>query len=345
MNDRILKALKGEPVDRTPVWLMRQAGRSLPRYNEMRAADPRGMFELLRDAEASAEITLLPLEYYPLDAVVLYNDIATPYVGAGLEVTLQKGVGPVVDRPVETGADVDRLEPFDPREALGFTMDAIRILRERSPVPVLGFVAAPFTLASYLVRTPKSRDLRELKTFMREEPEAWHRLGRFWSEHLAEYSVAQWEAGASAIQVFDSWAGVLSVDDYRSFALPHTRDLIARLEERGIPTINFFTGNPALLPMVAEAGGRCVSVDWRIPLDEAWSIIGSDRSIQGNLDPTLLMASESVAVEGARDVLRRAGGRPGHIFNLGHGILPETDHRTIAAVVDAVHRFSSNGAP
>lgn len=335
VNDRLLKALRLEPVDRTPVWFMRQAGRTLPGYRERRAR--RGMFDLIRDPPAAAEITALPLEYYPVDACVLYNDLSTPFLAAGLDVELRSGVGPVVRNPVETPADVERLEAFDPREALDFNLEQIRILEERIDVPVLGFVGAPFTLCSYLVRSPRSRDLRELKTFMWTEAAAWHDLATYWAEHLADFGVAQHEAGAGAIQVFDSWAGVLSVDDYRMHVLPHTRRLFRILEDAGVPSIHFYTGNPELLPAVAEAGGDAVSVDWRIPLDRARAELGPSRAVQGNLDPAALLAGEEVALRKTREVLRRAGDAPGHIFNAGHGLHPETDHRVVRAVVDAVH--------
>ncbi len=329
-------------MDRTPLWFMRQAGRTLPRYRERR--DERGMFEILRDPEAAAEITAMPLDYYPVDACVLYNDIATPFLAAGLSVEMRSGVGPVVLDPVVAPEDVARLRPFDPREELDYVLEQIRILVGRLDVPVLGFVAAPFTLCSYLVRPPRSRDLRELKAFLLSEPAAWDRLAAYWAEHLADFAVAQHEAGAGAVQVFDSWAGALAPEVYEERVLPPTRALFRRLEEAGVPSIHFFTGNPALLPLVAEAGGEGVSVDWRLPLDEAWERIGADRAIQGNLDPSALLAGEEVAVTRAREVLARAGGRPGHVFNLGHGLHPETDHRVIRAVVDAVQAYRPDSA-
>lgn len=337
VNDRMLRALRREPVDRTPVWMMRQAGRSLPRYRELR--DQRPFFDVLRDPEAAAAITAMPLEYYPLDAAVLYNDLATPFLAAGFQLELRKGVGPVVDRPIRSAADVDALPSFEPRDALKFNLDAIRILVETIDVPVLGFVGAPFTLCSYLVGGPRSRDLSELKRFIWEQPRAWAKLGAYWADHLAEFCIAQHEAGAAAVQVFDSWAGALSVEDYRASVLPWSRRLIERVRARGVPVIHYFGGNPALLEPVAEAGGDAISVDWRIPLDEAWARIGHDRAIQGNLDPLVLLAGSETAVARSRDVLRRAGGRPGHIFNLGHGLHPDTDHRVVAAVVEAVQSF------
>ena len=337
MNDRLLRALRREPVDRTPIWLMRQAGRSLPRYRELREERP--FFEVLQDPEASAKITAMPLDYSPLDAAVLYNDLATPFLAAGFKLELRKGVGPVVDRPIRSAADVDALPPFDPRTALKYNLDAIRILVETIDVPVLGFVGAPFTLCSYLVDGPRSRDLTEIKRFLWEQPAAWAKLAAYWADHLAEFCIAQHEAGAAAVQIFDSWAGSLSVEDYRTSAMPWSRRLIERVRAAGVPVIHYFGGNPELLEPVTEAGGDAISVDWRIPLDEAWRRIGPDRAIQGNLDPLALLAGVDVAVAKARQVLLRAGGRPGHIFNLGHGLHPDTDHRVVAALVEAVQSF------
>lgn len=297
------------------------------------------MFEILRDPEAAAAVTALPLEYFPVDAAVLYNDLSTPYLAAGLEVELRAGVGPVVSPSIGSAADVDRLRPFDPRVALDYTLDQIRILVDRLDVPVLGFVGAPFTMCSYLVESPRTRDLRGIKRFILEQPDAWNRLAGFWVDHLSEYGIAQHEAGAGAVQIFDSWAGSLSLEDYREFVLPHSMRLLKRLESAGVPTIHFLHGNPELLPAVAEAGGDCISVDWRIPIDVAWERIGLDRAIQGNLDPVALLAGSEVATRKAREILERVAGRPGHIFNLGHGILPDTDHRVLAAVVECVHEF------
>jgi uroporphyrinogen decarboxylase len=339
MNDRILRALRREPVDRTPVWMMRQAGRSLPKYNESRAE--REMFDLLKDPEAAAHITAMPLEYYPVDAAVLYNDLSTPYFAAGFDLEMRKGVGPVVHNPIERAADVDRLIPFDPRVALHYNMEQIQLLVERLDVPVLGFVGAPFTLCSYLIACGRSRDLAELKTFMWSETEAWTRLADFWATHMAEFAIAQHEAGAGAIQVFDSWAGALSPDDYEEYVFPHVRTIFERLEHAGVPSINFFNGNPALLPLVAAAGGDAISVDWRMPIDEAWEVIGEDRAIQGNLDPVALLAGEQFALRRTKEILDRVDGRPGHIFNLGHGILPGTDWRVARAVIDFVHEYTA----
>jgi uroporphyrinogen decarboxylase len=339
MNDRILRALRREPVDRTPVWFMRQAGRSLPKYNESRAE--REMFDLLRDPEAAADITAMPLEYYAVDAAVLYNDLSTPYFGAGFDLEMVKGVGPVVHNPIHGPADVDRMTPFDPRLTMDYNLDQIRLLVKRLDVPVLGFVGAPFTLCSYLIAGGRSRDLVELKSFMYAETAAWHRLAGFWAEHMAEFAVAQHEAGAGAVQVFDSWAGALSPQDYEEYLLPHMRTIFERLEQAAVPSINFFNGNPALLPLVVAGGGDAISIDWRMPIDEAWKVIGDDRAVQGNLDPVALLGGRDHALRRAREILDRVGGRPGHIFNLGHGILPGTDWQVAKAVIDFVHEYTA----
>lgn len=342
-NDRLLRALRREPVDRTPVWFMRQAGRALPRYREIRS--DRGMLEILRDPEAAADVTALPLDYFPVDACVLYNDLSTPFLGAGLEVEMRPGVGPVVDRPVTGPGDVERLRRFDPREELGWVMEQIRILRRRIDVPIVGFVGAPLTLCSYLVHGPRSKRLEETKAFMWREPEAWDRLASFWAGHQAEFAVAQHEAGAHVVQVFDSWAGTLAPADYREHVLPHSRALFRRLEEEGVPSIHFATGNPRLLPLLAEAGGDGLGVDWRLPIDEAWDAVGPDRAIQGNLDPAALLAGRDVAVAKTREILRRVGGRPGHVFNLGHGVPPDTDPAVLRAVAETVHEHGQRPAP
>lgn len=338
-NDTLLRALRGEPTAYTPVWFMRQAGRSLPRYRELRA--DAGMFEILRDPERAADITAMPLEYFPVDACVLYNDLSTPFLAAGLDVEMRAGVGPVVDRPIREAADVDRLQPFDPRASLAYTMDAIRLLVERLDVPVLGFVGAPFTLCSYLIEGSRGERLAGLKTFMWREPDAWHRLADYWADHLADYAIAQHEAGAGAVQVFDSWAGALSAEDYAHHVMPHMERMFDALSAAGVPTISFYTGNPALLPLVAEAGGDGLGLDWRLPLGTAREIVGDERALQGNLDPVCLLAGEEFAIARAGEILDQLPDGRGHIFNVGHGLLPETDPAVVRAVVDFVHERSS----
>lgn len=339
MNERILRAVRREPVDATPVWFMRQAGRALPRYRDLRAEA--GMFEILKDPEAAAEITTLPLDYFPVDACVLYNDLSTPYFGAGFDVEMRPGVGPVVQPRIEKPSDVDRMTAYDPREAMPYILDQIRLLVGRLEVPVLGFIGAPFTLCAYLISGPKSRSLDETKAFMWREPEAWDRLAGFWADHMTEFAIAQHEAGAAVVQVFDSWAGSLSPVDYEEYVFPYMRRIFERLEEAGVPSINFATGNPQLLPLMAEAGGDVMGIDWRIPIDEAWKLVGEDRGVQGNLDPVALLAGREVALRKARDILDRVGGRPGHIFNCGHGLLPDTTPDVLRAVVDFVHEYTA----
>lgn len=335
MNDRLLRALRREPVDRTPVWFMRQAGRSLPRYREAR--QDTDILRVMQDPEASAEITVMPLDYYPVDALIIFNDLCTPFLGAGLDVVIKRGVGPVVADPIVGKEDVARLQPFDPVATMDYTMQAIRRVCRRVEIPVLGFVGAPFTLCSYLLESPRTRNFEGTKRFMWTEPVAWRQLMEYWAEHLAAYAIGQYRAGAAAIQVFDSWAGVLAPEDYTAKVAPHSSRLLELLREAGVPTIHFFTGNPRLLPLVAAAGGDCISVDWRVPIDEAWEVITPQRAIQGNLDPTVLLAGEAPALEKTREILWRVRSRPGHIFNLGHGILPQTDPAVVRAVVDMVH--------
>jgi uroporphyrinogen decarboxylase len=337
VNDRIIKALRREPVDVTPVWFMRQAGRTLPRYRESRAE--RDMLSILRDPPAAAAITAMPLEYFPVDACVLYNDLVTPFTAAGLDLEMRPGIGPVVHDPIDKPEDVARLKPFDPRVELSYTMDQIRLLRAQLDVPILGFLGAPFTLCSYLVRGSRSKHQEEIKDFMLRYPAAWHELADFWATHLADFGIAQFEAGASAVQVFDSWAGSLAMEDYEELVLPHSHKLINNMQKRGVPVIHFATGNPALLPLIALAGGDAISVDWRLPIDTAWDIIGEDKAIQGNLDPNALLAGKDVALRKTREILDRVAHRPGHIFNTGHGLLPGTDPAVVKAVVDFVHEY------
>ena len=337
MNERFIKAMRREPVDATPVWFMRQAGRTLPRYRESRAE--RDMLSILRDPPTAADITAMPLDYFPVDACVLYNDLVTPFQAAGLNLEMRPGIGPVVHDPIESPADIARLRPFDPRVELSYTMDQIRLLRHKIDVPILGFIGAPFTLCSYLIRGSRSKHQEEIKDFMFRQPDAWHELADFWATHLADFGLAQFEAGAAAVQVFDSWAGSLAMEDYEALVLPHSHKMIMAMQQRGVPVIHFATGNPALLPLIALAGGDVISVDWRLPIDTAWEIIGEDKAIQGNLDPSALLAGRDVALRKAREILDRVAHRPGHIFNTGHGLLPGTDPDVVKAVVDLVHEY------
>jgi len=334
MNDLLLRALRREPLERTPVWFMRQAGRSLPRYHSLKGEED--LLAVTRNPRLAADITKLPLEYFPVDGAVLYADIATIFLGAGIDVTIEKGLGPVLPHPYADASTIRSLRPFDPRDRLDFVLETLQILKAELTIPVLGFLGAPFTLMTYMVESPRTRERTGTKSFMWREPGLWDELMSYWSEHLIAFGKAQVEAGAACIQLFDSWAGSLHPDDYRRSVFPYTRRILEGLKAAGIPTINFATGNPALLPHLAEAGGDVIGLDWRVRIDEAWRTIGYDRGVQGNLDPVSLLAGPEVAIAHAAEILDAVGGRPGHIFNVGHGLLPETDPAVVRAVVEYV---------
>jgi uroporphyrinogen decarboxylase len=337
MNDRFLRACRRQSVDATPVWFMRQAGRYMAEYRALRARY--SMLDLCRTPELAAEVTLQPIRRFPLDAAIIFSDLLLPLQPLGLPFDFVKGEGPQVERPVRSEADVEALTPFEPRERLSATLEAIRLVKAELEglVPLIGFAGAPFTLASYAIEGGHSNHYAHTKALMYGNPKAWHRLCALLAETSADYLVAQVEAGADAVQLFDSWVGTLSPADYREFVLPHSRHIFDRLKASGVPTIHFGTGTTTLLPLMAEAGGDVVGADWRIPLDEAWKLIGEDRAIQGNLDPTLLLGPVDRLLAGADDVLRRAERRPGHIFNLGHGILPGTPVDHVEALANHVH--------
>ena len=335
MNDRFIRALRREPLDRTPVWFMRQAGRSLPRYVEMKG--DRDLLEVTRDPELAARITALPLEYFPVDAAVLFADISTVFLGAGLDVRIDKGVGPVLPHPINTAERIRALKPFDPETELDFVLETLRLLKERLDVPTVGFIGAPFTLMTYMVESPRSSERQGTKSFMWCEPGLWNELMSYWAEHLLAFARAQARAGAAGIQLFDSWAGSLAPDDYGEFVLPYSQRILSGLREEGILSIHFATGNPALLPLLAEAGGDAIGLDWRTSIMMGWRIVGLDRAVQGNLDPAILLAGKERAVARADQILQEVGGRPGHIFNVGHGLHPKTDPEVVRAVVEHVH--------
>ncbi len=333
----LVRALRKERVERTPVWFMRQAGRCLAEYRELRLRH--GILEIARTPELSARVTAMPVERLGVDGAVLYADIMLPLDGMGVPFHIQPDLGPIVERPVTSRADVLRLRIVEAEEATPYLFESIRELRRTLPqqVALIGFGGAPFTLASYLVEGRPSRDLAKTKALLYGDPESWDALMTTLSEVLIRYLRAQVAAGAQVIQLFDSWAGALGPEVYRRAVLPHTRRIFAALADLGVPRIHFATGNPLLLPLLAGAECDAVSVDWRIPLDEAWTLIG-DLGIQGNLDPGACLAPFDVVAAEARDVLRRVGGRPGHVFNLGHGVLPETEADTLARLVELVAR-------
>ena len=337
MTDRFLRACRREPVDRTPVWFMRQAGRSQPEYRALR--EHYSLLELCRTPEFCAQVTLLPVAQLGVDAAILFADITLPLLGLGVKFDLVEGVGPVIEHPVRTAADVEALRPFEPERDVPFVLEAIRLIRREATVPLIGFAGAPFTLASYLIEGRGSRDLVLTKRLMFEAPALWARLMERLTEMTLAYLSAQVRAGAQAVQVFDSWIGALAPRDYEVAILPHMRRLFGGLRAPGVPVIHFGTGTAGLLPLMAQAGGDVIGVDWRIRLGDAWAQIGG-AGIQGNLDPAALLAPFDVAADAARDILAQAGGRRGHIFNLGHGVLPQTPQDHLRRLVDLVHEHS-----
>jgi uroporphyrinogen decarboxylase len=325
----LVRALRREQVERTPVWFMRQAGRSLPEYRVLR--ERHSFFELAGTPELCAEVTLQPVRRHDVDAAVLFADIMTPVLGMGVDVELVEGVGPVIDSPIRTLADVERLRVPDADEAFGPVLEAVRLVRAGLPPEkaVVGFCGGPFTVAGYLVEGRPSRELPRTKQLMLAEPEVWEALMAKLADTFAAYVQAKARAGADAIQVFDSWVGTLSVDQYRAHVRPWSAQIFAGST---VPTIHFGTGATHLLAELAEAGGDALGLDWRVPLNESWALVPG-RAVQGNLDPAVLLCPWKVVEQQADDVLARAGGRPGHIFNLGHGVLPDTNPDVLTRLV------------
>ncbi len=309
----------------------------MPEYRAIR--ERHSLLDICRQPELAAQVTLQPVDSLEVDAAILFSDLLLPLEPLGIPFDFVKGEGPVIHQPVRTADDVARLRTFEPRESLGHVLATIRLLRTElaDRVPLIGFGGAPFTLASYAVEGGPSSHYARTKALMYGEPDAWHRLCETLSAAVADYLVAQVEAGAQAIQVFDSWVGALSPADYREFALPHTRRVLAAVAATGVPVLHFGTGTATLLEAMTEAGGDVIGVDWRVPIDDAWARIGPERAVQGNLDPTLLLGRVDRLLAGADDVLRRAGGQAGHIFNLGHGILPETPVSHVQTLARFVH--------
>jgi uroporphyrinogen decarboxylase len=335
----LVRAARREPVERTPVWFMRQAGRSLPEYREIRRRAT--LFEICADAELCAEVTLQPVRRHDVDAAVLFADIVLPVLGMGLDVRLVEGVGPVVDRPVGDAADVERLVVPDPRSSVPALLDAIRLVRAelRADKALVGFCGGPFTVAGYLVEGKPSRDFARTKRLMYAEPEVWHGLMEKLADTFSLYVREQAEAGADVIQLFDSWVGALSPADYREFVAPYSARILAAA---GVPTIHFGTGTAHLLEDLAAVGGDVIGLDWRIPIERGWELVGEDRGVQGNLDPALLLGPWERVHAGATRILEAVDGRPGHIFNLGHGVLPDTDPDVLGRVVALVHERTAS---
>jgi uroporphyrinogen decarboxylase len=338
-NGRFLKACRREPVDVTPVWFMRQAGRYMAEYRALR--ERHSLLDICRNPDLATEVTLQPVRRIEVDAAILFSDLLLPLEPMGLPFDFVKGEGPQIERPISSREDIDALRLFEPREALSHVLAAIgQIQRELAGrVPLIGFAGAPFTLASYAIEGGHSNNFAKTKALMYGHPESWHLLCDKFATVVADYLVAQIDAGVDAVQVFDSWVGTLSPADYREFALPHTRRIFTAVAGR-VPTIHFGTGTATTLDLLREAGGDVIGADWRIPIDLAWDRIGHDRGIQGNLDPTLLLGPPARMFAQVDDILERVHGRPGHVFNLGHGILPSTPVEHVQRLAQYVHSAS-----
>ena len=339
-TERMLAACRMQPVEATPIWFMRQAGRCFAEYRTLR--EKYEILTIAKTPELCAQVTLLPVQRLHVDAAVMFADIMLPLEGMGVPFYIEPETGPIIPEPIRTEADVERVRVSDAEEATPYVFEAIRLLRRelKETAALVGFSGAPFTLACYMIEGKPSREYAHAKALMFGRPDLWHRFMEKATEVVVRYLRGQVAAGIQVAQLFDSWVGVLSPQQYEEFVLPYSRRIFTEMRGLGIPTIHFGTGAAALLELMASAGSDLMSVDWRVPLDWAWARIGYDRGIQGNLDPTMLLAPFEVVREGALDILRRANGRPGHIFNLGHGVLPATDPDDLARLVEFVHEES-----
>lgn len=334
---RFLDACHHRQPDATPIWFMRQAGRCLADYRELRKRYD--ILTMAKTPELCSQVTLMPVEQFGVDGAVLYADIMLPLEKMGISLEIQPDLGPVIHNPVRTQQDVDALRILEAEESTPYVMDAIRMIKRElaGKQAVIGFSGAPFTLACYMIEGRPSRDYGLAKSLMYGQPHAWHSLMEKVTEVVIRYLIAQVQAGVDVIQLFDSWVGILSPSVYKQYVQPYSQRIFEAVKQTGVPSIHFGTGTAALLELMTEAGGDVISVDWRVDLDDAWEHIGFERGIQGNLDPTLLLTSWDVIERGMRDVLRRAANRPGHIFNLGHGVLAPTNPDMLRRLVEAVH--------
>ena len=339
---RFLNACRQQPVDCTPVWFMRQAGRYMSEYRAIRAKHT--LLEICERPELAAEVTLQPVHRLGVDAAILFADILLPLRPMGIQLEFAHGEGPVIHNPVGGAEDVDALRPVDPNLSLSYVMEALRLVRREldGRAALIGFAGAPFTLASYMIEGGSSRHYLKTKRLMYGDPHTWHRLMEKLARVIADYLAAQVAAGAQAVQLFDSWVGALSPDDYRRYVLPYSQAILRSLRATEAPAIHFGTGTACLLPLLKEAGGHVIGLDWQTPLDWGWSQLGHSVGVQGNLDPTALFAPDAELLGRIDRVLAQAGGRPGHIFNLGHGLLPETPVEAVKRVVEYVHERSSH---
>lgn len=338
-----LAACRGEPHDRMPVWFMRQAGRALPEYRAIRR--DHSFQDVVHTPELAAEVTLQPVRRYGVDAAILFSDIVTPVQAIGLPVEIRKGIGPVLDDPIRTPADVDRLRPIEPEVDAPYVLETVRMLAdELGDTPLIGFAGAPFTLASYLVEGRPSKNYEHTKALMYGDEPTWHRLMEVLADIVLAHLRAQVGAGARAVQLFDSWAGALLPVDYERYVLPHSRRILGGLADLGVPRIHFGVGTGELLGLMASAGADVVGVDWRVPLATGRARIPAEVATQGNLDPTVALGPWPLVEQRVRDLLDEVGDRPDHVFNLGHGVLPGTDPDVLARVVELVHAEGRTGA-
>jgi uroporphyrinogen decarboxylase len=342
-NSRFLRACRREAVDATPIWLMRQAGRYMPEYRKLR--EKHTLLELIKAPELACAVTLQPVNAFALDAAIIFADILPPLEGMGLDLAFATGEGPVIGNPVRTAADIARLRTPAPEEALGFTLEAIRLVRmelDTRGLPLIGFSGAPFTLAAYAVEGGGSRNFERVKALMMGEPDLWRRLMTKLSEVVGAYLLAQARAGAQALQVFDSWAGQLAPGDYREHVAPYTRRALATAREAGVPIIHFGTNTSGVLEEMRDAGSDVIGVDWRIEMDSARRRLGAGVALQGNLDPVALLAPWESLRPRAQHILNQMAGRAGYIFNLGHGILPQTPVDNVRRLVEFVHEYPAS---
>jgi uroporphyrinogen decarboxylase len=342
-EQRFLRACRLQPVDCTPVWFMRQAGRYMSEYRAIR--EKHTLLEICRQPELAAEVTLQPVNRLGVDAAIIFADILLPLVPMGIDLEFAAGEGPVIHNPIRGAEDVAALRDVDPDESLSFVLQSLSLVRRElaGRVALIGFAGAPFTLASYLIEAGSSRNYLKTKQIMYSYPKAWHELMEKLARVIADYLKAQVEAGAQAVQLFDSWVGALSPEDYREYVLPHSQIIFEALRGTGAPAIHFGTGTASLLPLMKEAGGDVIGIDWQTPLDWAWDRLEHQVAVQGNLDPVALFAPAFELRKRVERVLGQAQGRPGHIFNLGHGILPETPVENVKQVVEWVHEMSQPG--
>ena len=344
MDHRLIRACRRQSVDATPVWFMRQAGRFLPEYRKIR--EKHDVISICKNPELCAKVTTLPVEILGVDAAIMFADIMLPIEGMGVRFKLEDGVGPIIKQPISDLRSAASLETLDPPSDVPFVLEAIGLARKMlsGKVPLIGFCGAPFTIASYLIEGQPTRDFIKVKTLMYRDPKTWHALMGKLSDSMASYLRSQVKAGVELVQLFDSWVGCLSPQDYHNYVLPYSQRIFKELEDTGVPRIHFGTGTANLLEEMKTAGGDVFGVDWRIPLDVAWERLGYDVGIQGNLDPATLLGDMELVKSASMDILRRAGGRRGHVFNLGHGMLPDASTENVAALVKFVHDTTSNSA-